>query len=223
MSSRARRSACWAGLAGMITWAVGVALIPLDAKLENGQERLTATLAGVAPRLYLAGLLAVLGGVLLVVFFVMLCRLIPERGGSPDAARLALAACVVTQTMVGVGAGCALVAVHSARAGADAGLVAVFWRGLWLVFLASAVPTVIFTVPAVMAMAATRLVPAWVTAFGWLSAAAHVVVMFTFAQSGAFAPDGIVGALTPLTTVFWIVGAAVVLLRSDENPGAAPT
>lgn len=221
MNLATRRSGCWAGLAGMVAWVVGVAMIPLDAKLEKGDAHLTATLAGAATRLYVAGLLAVLGGVLLVAFFVMLRGLIVERGASPDAARLALAACVVTQTMVGVGAGFALVAVHSARAGADPALVAAGWRALWLVFLASAVPTIVFTVPAVTAMAATRLVPAWVTSLGWLSAVAHVVVMFTFAQSGAFAPDGIVGALTPLTTVFWIVGAAVVLLRVGDTAGTS--
>lgn len=217
MKAHARRWGCWAGLAGMASWVVGVALIPLDAKLEKGDEHLAATLAGVAPRLYLAGMLAVLGGGLLVAFFAMVRGLISERGGPHEAARLALAACVVTQTMVGVGAGFALVAVHSAQAGADAAIVAAGWRALWLVFLASAVPTVLFTVPAVYAMSSIQLVPAWVTRLGWISAAAHVVVMFTFAQSGAFSPDGIVGALTPLTTVLWIVGAAVVLLRSSDR------
>jgi len=40
-----------------------------------------------------------------------------------------------------------------------------------------------------------------VTALGWLSAAAHLLAVFTLAQRGAFAPDGIVAALIPLTTV----------------------
>ena len=37
--------------------------------------------------------------------------------------------------------------------------------------------------------------------------------MTTVAQSGPFAPDGIVAALTPLTTVLWILAVAATLPR----------
>src|SRR5436190_21966243 len=54
----------------------GVALIPLDAKLESGDQALAHTLASVATQEYLTALLAVLGGVLLVAFFGVLTRLV---------------------------------------------------------------------------------------------------------------------------------------------------
>ena len=49
------------------------------------------------------------------------------------------------------------------------------------------------------------LSPPWVSALGWLSVAAHVLVLFTLAQRGAFAADGIIAGLVPLTTVIWIL------------------
>ena len=45
------------------------------------------------------------------------------------------------------------------------------------------------------------LSPPWVSAWGWLSAAAHVLVLCTLAQRGAFAADGIIAGLVPLATV----------------------
>jgi hypothetical protein len=92
-------------------------------------------------QLYVAGLLAVL----LVGFFAVLTRLVPEGYPGWGLLRVSLAGCVITQTLVAVGACFALADVHAAAGGAAAGLVAFGWRGLWLTFLASAVPTILFT------------------------------------------------------------------------------
>jgi hypothetical protein len=199
-----------------------MALIPLDAKAENGDPSIAATLASMPVRLYLAAMLAVLGGVLLVGFFAVLTRLVPEGEKGWGLLRVSLAGCVVTQTMVAVGAAFALVGIHSAAAGTDAALVAFAWRGLWLTFTASAVPTVMFTVTGVLGLAEAGLAPTWVSIIGWISAGAHVVVTFTVAQSGPFAPDGVVAALTPVTTVAWILATAAGLPRRvQEHSGTA--
>ena len=73
----------------------------------------------------------------------MLTRLVPPGRGL---VRVSLAGCVITQTLVAVGASFALAGVHAAAGTADAGLIAFGWRGLWLTFTASAVPTIMFTV-----------------------------------------------------------------------------
>ena len=203
----------WSAVLGMVSWVVAVALIPLDAKAENGDRGIADTLASTPGRLYLAAMLAVVGGVLLVGFFAVLTRLVPEGEKGWGLLRVSLAGCVVTQTMVAVGAAFALVGIHSAAGGASPALVAFAWRGLWLTFTASAVPTVLFTVTGVLGVADAGLAPQWACVIGWVSAAAHVVVAFTFAQSGPFAPDGLVAALTPVTTVVWILGTAVGLTR----------
>jgi hypothetical protein len=75
------------------------------------------------------------------------------------------------------------------------------------------VPTILFTVAAVLGLQQAGLSPPWVSALGWLSAAAHVLVLFTLAQRGAFAPDGIIAGLVPLTTVIWILALAATLPR----------
>jgi hypothetical protein len=213
----------------MLSWVVAVALIPLDAKLENGDQGLTFTLASLATQLYVAALLAVLGGVLLVAFFGVLTRLVPQGEPGWGLLRIALAGCVVTQTMVAIGGSFALVGIHSAVAGASPALVAFAWRGVWLTFLASAIPTILFTITGILGMAAAGLIARWLAVIGWISAAAHVLVMFTVAQSGAFAPDGIVGALAPVTTVVWIVAVAVLLpgrlaavMAREGQPAAGP-
>jgi hypothetical protein len=103
--------------------------------------------------------------------------------------------------MVSVGASSALVSLHAAAGGASAGLVALGWRGLWLMFLASGIPTILFTVTGVLGLGQAGLSRPWMSALGWLSAAAHVLVLFTLAQRGAFAVDGIIAGLVPVTTV----------------------
>ena len=52
------------------------------------------------------------------------------------------------------------------------------------------------------------------SALAWLSAASHLLAVFAVAQRGAFAPDGIVPALVPLTTVIWILTLAATLPAS---------
>ncbi|HET7899961.1 MAG TPA: hypothetical protein VFL59_02160 [Candidatus Nanopelagicales bacterium] len=195
----------------MSSWVVGVALIPWDAKLEAGDATLRATIASMPARLDVAAMLAVVGGVLLVAFFAALTRLVPEGEPGWGLVRVALAGCVMTQTMVAIGACFALAGFHAAAAAESPSIVAFAWRGLWLTFTASAIPTVLFTVTAVLGMAAAGLAVRWVAILGWLSASAHLVAVLTLAQSGPFAPDGLVGALTPVTTVVWIIAAAAGL------------
>ena len=111
--------------------------------------------------------------------------------------------------------------MHAAAGNAGAGLVALGWRGLWLTFLASGVPTIVFTVTGVLGLRQAGLSPPWVSALGWLSAAAHVLVLSTLAQRGAFAADGIIAGLVPLTTVIWILALAATLPRSRRAAATA--
>ena len=137
-----------------------MALIPPDAKLDNGDQHLAQVLGAHTGQLYAAGLLAVLGAVLLAAFVAVLTRLVPEGNPGWGLLRVSLAGCVITQTMVAIGA--------------SAGLVALGWRGLWLTFWASAVPTIVFTVTGVLGLRQAGLSPPWVSAVGWLPAAAPV-------------------------------------------------
>jgi hypothetical protein len=203
-----------AAITGMASWVAGVALIPLDARLEKGSEHLAQVLRGHTAQLYAAALLAIVGAVLLVAFFAVLIRLVPEGHPGWGLLRVSLASCVLTQTLVAVGASLGLAGLHAAAGNSDAGLVALGWRGLWLGFLASAVPTMLFTVTGVLGLRRAGLSAWWVSALGWLSAAAHLLALFTLAQRGAFAPDGIIAALVPLSTVIWILAQAATLPRS---------
>jgi hypothetical protein len=209
-----------AAITGMLAWVTGVALIPLDAKLEKGEQHLVQVLRAHTGQLYAAALLAVVGAVLLVAFFGVLTRLVPEGYPGWGLLRVSLAGCVVTQAMVAVGASSALVSLHAAAGNASAGLVALGWRGLWLTFLASGVPTILFTVTGVLGLRQAGLSRPWVSALGWLSAAAHVLVLFTLAQRGAFAVDGIIAGLVPVTTVIWILGLAATLPQSRRAAAA---
>jgi hypothetical protein len=200
-----------AAVTGMLAWVVGVALIPLGAKLDKGNQHLAQGLRAHLAQGYAAALLAVLGAVLLAGFFAVLTRLVPQGHPGWGLLGVSLAGCVITQAMVAVGVSFALAAVHAAAGGADAGLVAFGWRGLWLTFLASAVPTILFTVIGVLGLRQARLRHRGVYALGWLSAAAHLLAVFTLAQRSAFAPDGIIAALVPLTTVIWILAQAAAL------------
>jgi hypothetical protein len=67
-----------AAVTGMLAWLIGVALIPLDAKLDKGEQHLVQVLRAHTGQLYVAALLAVLGAVLLAAFFAVLTRLVPE-------------------------------------------------------------------------------------------------------------------------------------------------
>ena len=48
------RSGVVAALLGMACWIIGLALIPVDAQLQNGEEQLADLLRSDATRLYLA-------------------------------------------------------------------------------------------------------------------------------------------------------------------------
>jgi hypothetical protein len=111
-------------------------------------------------QLYAAGLLAVLGAVLLAAFFAVLTRLAPEGNPGWGLLRVSLAGCVITQTMVATGASSGPAGLHAAAGNAGAGPVALGWRALWLTFWASAVPTIVFTVTGVLGFTAGRAVPA---------------------------------------------------------------
>ena len=93
-----------AAVTGMLAWVVAVALIPLDAKLDKGSQHLVLVLRAHTTQLYGAGLLAVLGAVLLVAFFAVLTRLVPEGYPGWGLLRVSLAGCVITQTLVAAGA-----------------------------------------------------------------------------------------------------------------------
>jgi hypothetical protein len=85
-----------AAVTGMVAWVVGVALMPLDAKLDKGEQRLAQVLRADTDQLYAAALLAVLGAVLLVAFVAVLIRLVPEGYPGWALLRVSLAGCVIT-------------------------------------------------------------------------------------------------------------------------------
>jgi len=195
-----------AAVTGMLAWVVGMTLIPLDAKHDKGEQHLAQVLRAHTGQLDAAALLAVLAAVLLVAFVAVLTRPVPEGYPGWALLRVSLAGCVITQAMVAVGACFALAAVQVAAGSTTTGLVILGWRALWLTFQASAVPTVLFTVTAVLSLRRAGLSPPLVSALGWLSAAAHLLVLFTLAQRGTFAPDWMIAGLVPLTMVIWMLG-----------------
>jgi hypothetical protein len=67
-----------AAVTGMLAWVITVALTPLDATLDKGEQHLVQVLRAHTGQLYAAGLLAVLGAVLLAAFFAVLTRLVPR-------------------------------------------------------------------------------------------------------------------------------------------------
>jgi len=161
-----------AAVTGMLAWVIGSALIPIDAKLEKGDQHLAQVLRTHISQEYAAALLGILGAVLLAGFFVVLTRLVPEGRPGWGLLRVSLAGCVITKTLVIVGLSFGLAGAHAAAGNAAGGLVALGWRGLWLTFLASAIPTILFTVTGVLGLLRAGLAPPWVAALGWLSAAA---------------------------------------------------
>ena len=48
-----------------------------------------------------------------------------------------------------------------------------------------------------------------------------MLVLFTLAQRGSFAADGIIAGLVPLTTVTWILALAATLPRSRRAAATA--
>jgi len=92
-----------AAVTGMLARVIGFALIPLDAKLDKGDQHLVQVLRAHTGQGYAAALLAVLGAVLLAAFFAVLTRLVPEGHPGWGLVRVSLAGCVITQAMVAVG------------------------------------------------------------------------------------------------------------------------
>lgn len=200
-----------AGIVGALAFLLGTGLIPPAARLEAGPVELARVLANGGGRLYFAAFLAVAGAVLRVALFVALAQLVPQGHPGSGLLRLALAGCIFTQTLVAVGGIAALLGVNAAVTGMDPTFVAFCWRGLWLSFIASAVPTVLYTVSGVIGLARADLSPGWVSVLGWISAAAHVVVLFALDEKGAFALDGLVGMIVPVTTVLWVLAMCASL------------
>jgi hypothetical protein len=104
-----------AAVTGMLAWLAGFALTPLDAKLDKGEQHLVQVVRAHTGQLYAAGLLAVLGAVLLAAFFAVLTRLVPEGNPGWGLLRVSLAGCVMTQTMVAIGLARALADVPGLR------------------------------------------------------------------------------------------------------------
>jgi hypothetical protein len=200
-----------AGVVGAFAFLLGTGLIPPAARLEAGPVELARVLAESGSRLYFAAFLAVAGAVLRVALFVALAQLVPQGNAGSGLLRLAVAGCIVTQTLVAVGGVAALVGVNAALTGMDPAFVTFCWRALWLSFIASAVPTVLYTVSGVLGVARAGLSPGWVSVLGWISAAAHVVVLFALDEKGLFALDGLVGMVTPVTTVAWVLALCAML------------
>jgi len=135
-----------AAVPGMLAWITAVALIPPDAKLDHGEQHLVQVLRAHTGQLDATALLAVLGAVLLAAFVAVLTRLVPAGSPGRGLLRVSLAGSVITQTMVAADVSSGLAGLHATAGNAGAGLAAVGWRGLWLSFLASAVPTILWTV-----------------------------------------------------------------------------
>lgn len=194
-----------AGALGVIAWLAGTGMIPPSARLGAGATQLASLLADGASRLYVAALLAVAGGVLIVTLFVVLTQLVPAGRPGSILLRVSVAGCIITQTLVAVGGIAALVGINAAAAGMEPDFVALCWRALWLSFVASAVPTLLFTVTAILGLARAGLSPGWVTLLGWISVVTHVLVLFAVRDQGLFALDGPVGMLSPVATDLWIL------------------
>lgn len=210
-----------AGVVGAVAFLVGTGLIPPAARLEAGPVELARVLADGGGRLYFAAFMAVAGAVLRVALFVALVQLAPPGAPASGLLRLALAACVLTQTLVAVGGVAALVGVNAALAGMDPALVTFGWRALWLSFVASAVPTLLYTAAAVLGLQRAGLSPGWVSALGWISALAHLPVLFALDERGLSALDGLLGMIAPVTTVLWVLCLCVQLPGRVRQRGIA--
>ncbi|MBO0872889.1 MAG: hypothetical protein J2P19_05805 [Pseudonocardia sp.] len=202
-----------AGIVGMLAWVGGLAMMPTDAQLSDGDAAIAAMIATSGSRLLVAVQLGAVGAVLLLVLLVVLAWAVPTDAPGGLALRVGLAAGVLTQAVVGTAAWSAAVGAYLAGAGGGAPLVAAAWAGLFVGFAVSAVPTVAMTAGVALGAHRARLAPPWVTALGLVSAVAHVLAATAFARVGPFALDGIVGLVAPLITAVWITAQSAVLLR----------
>jgi hypothetical protein len=90
--------------------------------------------------------------------------------------------------------------VHAAAGRVDTGRVAFGWRGLWLAFLTSASPAIVFTVTGLLGLRQGGTVSAVGLRLGLGAGGGARLVIFT-----------------PLTTVIWILARAGTLPRSWET------
>lgn len=199
------------GMLGVVAYLVGTGLIPPTARLEAGAIELARILAAMPGRLYFAAFMAIAGAILIVVLFVALTLLVPAGRPGSGLLRVSLATSIIAHTLVPVGGIVALVAVNAAASGMNPEFVLLCWRALWLSFVASAVPTVLYTATAVLGLARAGLAPGWISILGWIAAIAHAVALFAVRERGLFALDGLVGMLTPLTTDLWLLALCVTL------------
>ncbi|MQA88001.1 MAG: hypothetical protein GEV03_26115 [Streptosporangiales bacterium] len=216
-----RRGLVWgavAGLVGMLAWIVGLAMVPTSAHLSDGDAAVASMVEAAAVRLFIAVQLGGLGAVLLLVLLAGLVVSVPAAALGGLSLRVGLVAGVLTQAIVGTSTVFAAVAAFSAANGGGAALVAWGWTGLFAGFAVSGVPTVVMTAGVVLGAHAARLAPPWVSTLGLLSGLAHILAATTFARTGPFALDGIIGLVTPLTTVLWIVALSIVLLVRANRP-----
>ena len=157
--------------------------------LDQGDQHLVQVLRAHMGQLYAAALLA--------AFAAVLTRLVPEGSPGWGLLRVALAGCLITQAMVATGV--------PGRAGLARALADIpGFRGADHRVHRDRV----------LGLRQAGLSPPWVSAWAWLSAAAHVLVLCTLAQRGTFAADGIIAGLVPITTVIWILALAATLPRS---------
>lgn len=168
---------------------------------------------------YVAALLAIAGGVLIVALFAALVQLVPAGRPGSGLLRVALAGCIITQTLVAVGGIATLLAVNVASIGLNPDLVSFCWGALWISFVASGVPKLLFTITGVLGIARAGLAASCVTGLGWISAAAHTLVLFAIGEQGLFALDGPIGMLTPVTTDIWILTVCATLSRRMRQRG----
>ncbi|MQA82699.1 MAG: hypothetical protein GEV10_30285 [Streptosporangiales bacterium] len=221
-----RRALVWgavAGLAGMLFWIIGLAMVPTTVHLSDGDAAVASMVRAAAVRLFIAIQLAGLGTVFLLILLTGLTVAVPGGARGGTSLRVGLVAGVLTQALVGTSTVFAAVAVFSAAHGGGAALVASGWAGLFAGFAVSAIPTLVMTVGVVLGTHVARLAPPWVGALGLLSGLAHILAATTFARTGPFALDGPIGLLTPLTTVVWIIALSVVLLvRVAKSHRASP-
>jgi hypothetical protein len=224
------RPAALCGLAGMLVWAVSLAMVPVDARLSDGAARVADMLRTADGRLVWAIPGAALGAVLMLVLLAALAATVPASAPGGVLLRTGLAAGVLTNAVVLAAVVLGSTAAFLAGAGGDAQVVAALWTGLYVGFGASALPTVVLSIAVGLGAGRAGLAPRWVTVLSACSAAGHLVVIGATGHTGPFALDGTVGLVIPLTTVIWLIAQSAVLLRrssrrcqADDHAAASPT
>jgi len=201
------------GLAAVAAWVAAffLATAPSVGKPAALQA---AYFAGNSARLLACLVLFEVGAALLIGFFVGLWYLL--RAADPSVGPLAAvgaAGGVATQTLVIVGMGVSQLAVVTAARGGAPETVKTIEQGSWIMFAASAVPTVVFAAALGLAMLKSGVPGRWAGWLGLAVAALHVPAALTLTQEGAFALDGPFANLAPLAFMAWVVAACVLLLK----------